>query len=168
MVKEAVQVEKEVLVNIPKSGVVVCDEGLCTGCGTCELMCSLYHEGVTGREFSRAEVVEFHFNDRIEFHICKQCPYPSCYFACPLRDTALCVDDETGARYIDEDECTGCGECMDACPLKPPRIKLHSEKDVAFKCDLCKDRADGPICVEYCNHGALRFVSVDERKKSDG
>ena len=88
MVSEAVQVDKETIVNVPNSGVVVCDKTLCTGCGTCELMCSLYHEGVTGREFSRTEVVEFHFIDRIEFYICKQCLYPSCYFACPLRVTS--------------------------------------------------------------------------------
>ncbi len=161
---EAVNVQKEVLVQVPKSGVVVCDENLCTGCGTCELMCSLYHEGVTGREFSRAEVVEHHFIDRIEFYICKQCLYPSCYFACPLRNTALCVDENTGARYINEDECTGCGECIDACPLDPKRIKLNDQKEVAFKCDLCMDRADGPICVEYCNHGALKFVPGGEVK----
>jgi Fe-S-cluster-containing hydrogenase component 2 len=159
MVKGSVQVDKETLINVPESGVVVCDEDLCTGCGTCELMCSLYHEGVIGREFSRLEVVEFHFSDRMEFRICNQCPYPSCYFACPLRDTALCIDDDTGARYIDGEECTGCRECMDACPLDPPRIKLNVKNDVAFKCDLCKDRADGPICVDYCNHGALKFVS---------
>ena len=167
MVKEAVQVDNEALINIPKSGVVVCDERVCTGCGTCELMCSLYYEGVTGREFSRLEVVEFHFTDRIEFHMCRQCPYPSCYFACPLRDTALCIDEGTGARYIDEDECIGCGECMDACPLDPPRIKRNGQKDVAFKCNLCKDRADGPICVEYCNHGALKFVPAGEVKTND-
>jgi Fe-S-cluster-containing hydrogenase component 2 len=95
--------------------------------------------------------------------ICQQCPYPGCYYACPLRDKALCIDETTGARYINEDECTGCGLCADACIFDPPRVKLNTEKQVVFKCDLCRGREEGPICVEFCPLQALTLLPRDER-----
>jgi carbon-monoxide dehydrogenase iron sulfur subunit len=96
--------------------------------------------------------------------MCRQCSSPGCYFACPLKDKAICIDGTTGTTYIDEDECTGCGICIDACPFDPPRIKINAEKNIAFKCDLCKGRESGPICVEYCPFQALKFVSKDKRQ----
>jgi electron transport protein HydN len=80
-----------------------------------------------------------------------------------LADEALCIDQSSGARYINEDACTGCVACIDACPFKPPNIALDDEKAVAFKCDLCRGRAGGPICVEYCAYGALQFVAKAQR-----
>lgn len=149
--------------ELPKSGVVICDESLCTGCGICELMCSLSHDGVTGPAFSRVHVVDHPFADRVNIYACQQCASPSCYFACPLPDEALCIDKLTGARYINEDKCTGCGFCVDACSFDPPRVRLNVGKSVAFKCDLCRGRETGQLCVEYCDYGALRFVPRDER-----
>jgi Fe-S-cluster-containing hydrogenase component 2 len=73
------------------------------------------------------------------------------------------VDGTTGSTYIDESECTGCGLCVDACPFDPPRIRINTGKNVAFKCDLCRGREGGPICVEYCPFQALKFVPKDER-----
>jgi carbon-monoxide dehydrogenase iron sulfur subunit len=80
-----------------------------------------------------------------------------------LKDKAIRIDRTTGTTYIDEVECTGCGICVDACPFDPPRIKINAEKNVAFKCDLCKGRESGPICVEYCPFQALKFVPNDKR-----
>jgi len=51
--------------DVPKSGVLVWNEDLCTGCGVCELMCSLLHNGVTGRALSRVQVIVYHFTDRL-------------------------------------------------------------------------------------------------------
>jgi Fe-S-cluster-containing hydrogenase component 2 len=51
---------------------------------------------------------------------------------------------------------------MDACPFDPPRIKAHPEKSVAFMCDLCRGRAEGPICVEYCNFDALTVAKKEK------
>ncbi len=79
------------------------------------------------------------------------------------KDEALCIDEEMGARYINEDKCTGCGMCIDACSFSPSRIELGTKKKFAFKCDLCKGREEGPICVEYCPTEALRFVPKNVR-----
>lgn len=156
---------KEVVLEVPKSGVIVFNPAVCTGCGTCELMCSLYHEGVGGPALSRARVVRDPFTAKFSFNVCKQCLCPSCYSACPLKDKALCIDEETGAKYIDEDKCTGCRQCIEACPFDPPEIKYNAEKNVAFKCDLCRGREGGPICVEYCPVEALNFAPASEKSE---
>jgi len=127
------------------------------------LMCSLYHEGAQGLTLSRAQIVRDPITSDVSFNVCQQCLSPSCYFACPLRDEALCIDEKTGARYINEGECIGCEMCIEACPFNPSRIKLNVEKKIAFKCDLCRGREGGPICVEYCPMEALKFLPRDER-----
>ncbi|MBN2062070.1 MAG: 4Fe-4S dicluster domain-containing protein [Deltaproteobacteria bacterium] len=146
-----------------KSGAVVYNPGVCSACGICEIMCSLWHEGSAGPLLSRVNVVRDAFTVRHHLVICRQCEYPSCYHACPLQDKALCIDEATGALYIDEEECTACGSCIEACPFDPPRIKYHAEKQVAFKCDLCREREEGPICVEYCPFQALTYIPRKER-----
>jgi Fe-S-cluster-containing dehydrogenase component len=95
--------------------------------------------------------------------LCQQCQFPGCYYNCPLRDKALCIDRKTGARYIDEDNCVGCMQCINGCVLDPPRVSLDIDTGIPFKCDLCKDRPEGPVCVEVCDRGALTFVQRQER-----
>ena len=150
----------------PISGVITHDPTVCSGCGVCGLMCSLYHEGEQGPALARSGVVRDPFTYEFTFNVCQQCRSPSCYFACPLKDTALCIDSVTGARYVNEKNCTGCEKCIEACPFDPPRIVLHPEKKVVFSCDLCMGRDKGPICVEYCSMKALRYVTKDERKEN--
>jgi len=147
----------------PVSGRIVHDPQHCTGCGLCDLMCSLYHEGEQGPALSRSELIGDRLISEFTFNVCLQCPSPDCYDACPNQDQALCIDEVTGTKYINTDECDGCGECIEACPFDPPRIKLHPEKNVAFMCDLCRDRADGPICVEYCSFDVLTYARKGER-----
>ena len=156
---------KEEVQEVLISGVIVHNPEKCVGCGVCGLMCSLYHEGEQGPALSRSEVVRDPFNYDFTFNVCQQCRSPSCYFACPLKDTALCIDEVTGVRYINKNECDGCGKCIEACPFDPVRVKMHPEKNIAFNCDLCKDRDEGPICVEYCTMNALTYVTKDERKE---
>jgi len=127
----------------------------CTGCGLCDLMCSLYHEGEQGQALSRGELVGDRLESEFTFHVCRQCAAPKCYDACPNQDKALCIDEATGVKYIVADACDGCKDCIEACPFDPPRIKMHPDKDIAFKCDLCRDREEGPICLEYCGFDAL-------------
>jgi Fe-S-cluster-containing hydrogenase component 2 len=146
-----------------KSGAVVYNPDLCAACGVCEVMCSLWHEGIAGPALARANIVPDPFTARHNHIICQHCLYPSCYFACPLQDQALCIDEATGAVYINEEECTNCGLCIDACPFEPSRIKVSADKEFPFKCDLCRGRAEGPICVEYCPFQALTFLPKDKR-----
>ena len=148
--------------KLPVAPWIVHDPEVCTGCGLCDLMCSLYHEGEQGQVLSRGELVGDRLMADFVFHVCRQCASPACYDACPLKDSALCIDSVTVVKYINAEECNGCGECIDACPFDPPGIKMHPEKNVAFMCDLCRSRPEGPACVEYCNFSALS-TRGDER-----
>ncbi|MDD4877335.1 MAG: 4Fe-4S dicluster domain-containing protein [Dehalococcoidales bacterium] len=149
--------------NLSASAHILYDPQTCTGCGLCELMCSLYHEGEQGQALSRAELVGDRLTAEFIFNVCQQCPSPSCYNACLLKDKALCIDEVTGVKYINAEECDGCGKCIEACPYNPPRINLHPEKNAALMCDLCRGRVEGPICVEYCSFDSLTYAGKEER-----
>ena len=161
---------RETSLKVPKSAVIKHDPNLCRGCGICEIACSSYHEGICSLYLSRIHIVSEDLDLNFPAHVCVQCKHPSCYFACPLKDQALCIDDQTGARYINEDECIGCGECAEACPLPTPTIweKSMRGKVTFFKCDLCKGRKEGPICVEMCPRRALTFINFYKEEVING
>jgi Fe-S-cluster-containing hydrogenase component 2 len=151
------------LEGVPISALIVHDPNLCAGCGVCGLMCAFYHEKEYGHSLARNELVRDPFDAAYTFNVCQQCTSPNCYFACPKKDVALCVDKKTGVKYVNTAECLGCGSCSSACPFTPPRANVQPVKKVSFKCDLCRQRKDGPICVEYCTMHALRKVSGKDR-----
>ncbi|RJS89435.1 4Fe-4S dicluster domain-containing protein [Candidatus Bathyarchaeota archaeon] len=157
---------------VPRSGVINFDERRCLECRECEVACSLYHEKECNPSLSRIQIDFDDFIPRFpRIQICKQCDWPSCYYACLSihKEPAIYIDERTGARVIDEDKCMGCGACASACPLMPERavIKYKEEgrRRIYFKCDLCKDRENGPICVEVCPTKALTFVTAEQRRK---
>jgi Fe-S-cluster-containing hydrogenase component 2 len=127
---------------------------LCTGCHSCELVCSLVHDGVTGPCHGRIKLQLG--NVKTMYHqimSCQQCEDHPCYDCCPKKDSAMCVDNN-GIVYINEKECIGCGKCVKNCKFTPSRINLIKSKDKtkrkAKKCDLCRNREEGPACVQYC------------------
>ena len=139
------------------SGKISIDKELCSGCSICELACSLYHEGQCSPTLSRIKVEKKFLDLKFLPVICIQCDWPSCYFECPKK--AIKIDIKTGARYIDPGTCIGCGKCVKACPLMPEkqviRSKRINKKKIYFKCDLCRDRKEGPLCVEICPRKAI-------------
>ena len=158
--------------RLQRSGVISKTESRCLTCRECEVACSLYHEGECNPERSR---IRIRFDDFVpgipSIVVCGQCDWPACYYACIDRwdEPAMAIDPATGARYVDPSKCRGCGVCMRACPLTSERPVLASKKVgrklVYFKCDLCHNRTEGPICVEICPGEALTLVTADERPK---
>jgi Fe-S-cluster-containing hydrogenase component 2 len=144
-----------------KPGTIVYHPNHCSACGICEVVCSLLHEGTAGPALARSNIIRDPFTAQHRHMICLQCNDPACYFACPARDKALCMDRATGVLYIDENECNGCELCIEACPQDPPRIKSNARKKVAFKCDLCRAREEGPLCVESCPFQALTIANKE-------
>lgn len=69
--------------------------------------------------------------------------------------------DEWGAVVVDYDTCTGCGECVDACPYG--LIDLNDD-GFAYKCDLC---AGDPECVKVCQPQALVYAVLDEEASNN-
>ena len=157
--------------KLPRSGVIQVDRHTCLTCRECEVACSLYHEGECNPELSRIRV---DFDDFVpgfpDVRVCKQCDWPACYYACAARweDPAMYIDPATGARRVDQSKCRGCGDCVRACPLAPERMviffKTAGRKRLYFKCDLCADRPQGPVCVEVCPSGALTYLPAEERR----
>jgi len=140
--------------------VVVGDPESCRGCGGCELICSLSHEGECNPSVSRISVKKDFF--QIEFipGTCRQCPDHPCMDACP--EEAIHIDALTAAKVIEESKCIGCGLCASACPFNQEgrTILFHQAKKVYVKCDLCGGK---PLCVEYCPREALRYVRWNPR-----
>lgn len=158
--------------QMQRSGVIEVDENLCLACRECEVSCSLYHEDECSPALSRIRVWCDNFAPGApSINLCKQCDWPACYYACASRwnEPAIKIDEKTGARYIDPDKCRGCGACLHACPLSPEQpviaIKKVGRRRIYFKCDLCHDRVEGPVCVDICPGNALTFVPAEERRK---
>jgi Fe-S-cluster-containing hydrogenase component 2 len=157
---------------VQRSGVIQADEKSCFTCRECEVACSLYHERQCIPELSRIQVVYDDFAPGFAaLRLCKQCDWPACYYACAAlyEDPALALDPLTGARYVDEAKCRGCGACLRACPLTPERpviqFKKIGRKKIAFKCDLCRGRAEGPVCVQVCPARCLTYTPAETRRK---
>ena len=133
----------------------------CAGCNTCEIVCSLTHDGVVSPGCNRIFVEK---NIRTMFHTihsCHHCADHPCFEACPKKGEAIKAGSD-GIIYINEEFCIGCGLCRKACKLEPPRINMVKSKDKSLrkakKCDLCRTREEGPACVQWC---PVRCISVN-------
>ena len=91
---------------------------------------------------------------------CFHCDDPMCAAVCPAGAVSK---KEDGSVAVDEDMCTGCKLCVDACPYG--RMFFNEVTGTAGHCDLCAGRVQAglePACVQHCIGGALQFVSHEE------
>jgi Fe-S-cluster-containing dehydrogenase component len=156
------------------SGVIVSDPSLCVGCLACEVNCKTWHASVGRAAVARIRVMSdpsVQLNTTVSSYLpgragnspetCKQCPTAYCLPNCPT--TGLQIDPATGVRYINEQDCIACGKCEVDCPYEWSGTQVHKEAAIASKrvfydpvsnvyakCDLCRGREGGPICVERC------------------
>ena len=153
--------DSQAVVNVPASDRIVHNPDLCRGCRICETACSAYNDGVCSARLARIHVIPDDLALEFPALVCRQCRYPGCYYACPKQDEALCIDRATGARYLDEAHCLRCGRCSRACPFTPSLVwHVATESGQRYyKCDLCRGRPEGPICVELCPRDALTIES---------
>ena len=150
------EIIKEVPVELQQAiGYVERDLENCSGCRTCEAVCALSHDGVVSPGLARTWVVDYVLDSLIGGYTCKQCEGPECLYACPV-EGALYIDEATGARVIDAEECIGCKQCLEACIQYPNSpIRYDAQREICVKCDLC---VGDPLCVKFCPESALSFV----------
>ena len=137
----------------------------CTGCQSCEMVCSLSHEGSCSSSLSRIHMKKWEEISVFMPIVCQHCEKPPCTTTCPTGARKRIP--ETGAVVTDEKQCVGCKSCLYACPYSAP--VLHPGTKRTMTCDLC----DGlPLCTQVCTAGALSYVpegdSSMERKRAFG
>lgn len=143
------------------NGVVLVDKKLCSGCRTCEAVCTSYNEGgMTSSSLARIFLEKDHIRNHYEAKTCFQCAQPLCLLACPVAALRVDRSSNTNARIIDKRACLGCRQCIEACAkaFEPPRPKYDRNRRISVKCHLCFGQ---PRCVEFCPYGALRYERSD-------
>ncbi|MDJ0788533.1 MAG: cyclic nucleotide-binding domain-containing protein [Myxococcota bacterium] len=152
------------------NSILVIDLTQCTRCDDCMRGCAAAHDGRP--RFVR----EGHkVGNLLVARSCYHCQDPVCLVGCP-----------TGAIHrkglrevvaVNENVCIGCGSCSDKCPYDNivmhdtgktwpddmvPETLRGEDRQVASKCDLCRDTGHGPACVASCPQGCAHRVGSVE------
>lgn len=163
----------------------------CVGCHGCSVACKQANgtrPGVMRSHVERGTEGTYPNAERvIRPMLCMLCEKPPCVAVCPTK--ASVIRDEDGIVVIDEEECIGCGTCVEACPYGA-RFLIENVEDGYFgsgfneyeaavyvdvpekcadKCDFCighsKDGIPDPVCVKACMAEARFFGPLDDIKK---
>lgn len=99
--------------------------------------------------------------------VCKHCEKAGCLEACP---TGSIVRTETGAVYVQDDVCNGCGYCVVGCPFGviDRRPESLPGGGGAFKCTFCYDRQKSgltPACAKACPTESIQFGPLDDLRE---
>ena len=149
----------------------VIDVGLCCGCYNCQLACKDEHvdndwtpyakpQPDTGQFWLKIQENVCGTVPKVKMHyiplLCNHCAEADCMGACPA-DAISRRDD--GLVIIEPDRCTGCRDCVAACPYGV--IYFNDDLGLAQKCTGCAHLLDNgfnmPRCVESCPTDAIRF-----------
>ena len=151
---------------------LVYDSRVCWGCQSCMFACSSAHYGEANPSLSRIQIIRdapsfTTYPNDIVMAVCRQCVTPVCVENCPVG--AAYIDTANGnVRRINEEECIGCGTCLEMCPQQPHRTVWNPIIQKSTKCDLCIDApywskkggpGGEPACVTICPAKALKLVS---------
>jgi carbon-monoxide dehydrogenase iron sulfur subunit len=137
--------------------VIVIDYDKCTGCLTCETVCSISNCGEISPVISRIRVVRLETEGRAICIpvLCMKCIEAPCKAICP---TGAILDSPiTGARLVDEGKCIGCSACVYACPFGAifvDRVSGHAH--------ICNHCEGDPTCVQFCSRDAILYLDSDE------
>lgn len=138
-----------------KDKVLMINPEKCTGCRTCEMVCTVKHDGVTNPSRSRIKIMKWEMDGVYIPMACQQCEDAPCMSVCPAN--AISRNEALNRIEVDYFKCIGCRSCVAICPFGA--MGFNSIERKVFKCDLC----DGdPQCVRFCDVKAIEYVSVDD------
>ncbi len=138
------------------------NHSVCTGCRECEVVCSLYHFGECNPEKSAIRVVRVEKDGLVEAVplVCQQCEQAPCIEACSAG--AISRTAKLSTLAVNQEECTGCGDCVDACPAGC--IFVNKPENRAICCDLCGGQ---PQCICLCHSHCLTLASSEDESRKD-
>src|SRR4030065_1341282 len=139
----------------PMGKVLAISPEKCTGCRLCELVCSVFHDGVSNAARSRIKIMKWESEGLYIPMSCQQCQDAPCLIICPVK--AISRDEKLSRVVVDHNICIGCRSCVTVCPFGAMGFNVIDRKN--FKCDLC----DGdPQCVRFCEVKAVNLVDAGD------
>jgi len=147
---------------------MIIDANKCVGCHACEVACKQEFSAPLG--FFRTMTLYLDSGTypqvKREFLplMCRQCEDAVCISAC----TQGALSRKNGIVQVDEQKCTGCGDCVKACSIGA--IYINPITQLAEKCNLCSHRLEvgmQPACVETCVSNALTLFTDEENVPKD-
>ncbi len=141
------------------------DPEKCSGCRTCEVVCSLFHDGEVNPNKSRIRIVKWEEKGLDVPVVCQHCEIAACMENCPTG--ALRRDEKTDCVVYHQDACIGCKLCALTCPMGGIAQGLDG---AMRKCDLC---GGNPQCADFCITQAIEYlpasnVAEKQRRKAAG
>ena len=150
----------------------VIDISRCNGCYNCQLVCKDEHVGNDWMPYAKPQPDTGQFWMKMNEYVrgtvpkvkmsyvpvlCMHCADAPCIPACPVEGGIYRRDD--GLVIIDPKKCTGCMNCVDACPYGC--IYFNEDLNLAQKCTGCAHLLDRgwkePRCVDACPTEAIKF-----------
>jgi tetrathionate reductase subunit B len=157
----------------------IIDVAKCNGCHTCQVACKDEHAGNDWSPYAKPQPETGQFWMKLDQHVrgtvpkvkvayrphlCMHCDEAPCMDACPV-DKAIYKRDD-GLVIIDPVACTGCRNCVDACPYRT--IYFNESLNIAQKCTGCAHLLDEgwrePRCADACPTGVIRFVDEEDAR----
>ena len=145
------------------------DSKACWGCLACEVACKQENQVPCGIKYISVgeegpKKVDGRLDMIYQITVCRHCERPECAAVCP--EEAITKQEETGFVILDQEICSGCGTCLEACPFQA--ITLNHLSGKAYKCHLCFHRVKKgllPACADnVCLAQAITFKAVSSPK----
>jgi Fe-S-cluster-containing dehydrogenase component len=162
------------------SKVFVFDTSICNGCYCCQIACKDEHCGNDWTPYAKPQPDTGQFWLRLSEHVrgtvpkvkmhylarlCNHCDQAACIDSCPVEGALYKRED--GLVIIDPQKCTGCTQCVSACPYHV--IYMNESLNIAQKCTGCAHLLDNgwtePRCADACPTGALKFMEEPEARE---
>jgi len=153
----------------------------CTGCRTCESVCSEFNNRVMVdgellnglNNPAKSNIRVYHFNPDVDIpSTCALCEDAPCIEACPVEPDpvtgrrALYRDEKLNTIVNDPVRCIGCQSCAIACAEKRAGV-IHPDPETGNPMHMCTLCGGDPQCVRYCPYDALKYIEMPAGRDLD-